>query len=413
MRRFTQAIKNARFIQSAAPHLFATDPTSEGFGTGIPLEILSGLHRMAPNSPLLGRYPHVTGFLKDHTLPIPKTMGPGDMPIRYTLFTGTIYIVQITFQTPSRSYMVATPDLQMIVEYASHAIVPISQYATQYGDLDVNSVTVSPIIITFAVQLLQNTCTDNDVQSWVNEIVASNNLSPDSCLLIAIPFGITEFGPIGPVPNNGGYHWNANVPYIVVGVDRSGLTLDDIVDGYAMGVSHEIAEMVVNPTPYAHLQNPEVCDPCDSNCNNFGWRCYFDQSDRYLGSNGDTPPRGFNYSYFICGVVNPAGAGYCPASFENCSYAPPGYPKIPIWIGPIVLQILTGIIEDGGGIGIVGGHPVPLPPWGAVEVDILIAVAIHNLAGSIRNRASGELQIVAMELVANVAKQEIERLELH
>ena len=86
-----------------------------------------------------------------------------------------------------------------------------------------------------------------------------------------------------------------------------------------MVVSHEVAEMVVDPN--VDGANPEVCDPCDINCNNLT-RCYFDTSDGILGSNQDSPPGGFTFSYYTCAVVKPAGATDCPASSGNCEYAP-------------------------------------------------------------------------------------------
>src|SRR5436305_12974441 len=45
VRCYTRALKNARYLQRMAPHLFAKDPKAEGFGTGVPVEILRGLHR--------------------------------------------------------------------------------------------------------------------------------------------------------------------------------------------------------------------------------------------------------------------------------------------------------------------------------------------------------------------------------
>ena len=53
VRCYTRALKNARFLREAAPEIFAQDPGAEGFGTGVPLEILRGLHRIPHNSPVL------------------------------------------------------------------------------------------------------------------------------------------------------------------------------------------------------------------------------------------------------------------------------------------------------------------------------------------------------------------------
>jgi hypothetical protein len=139
-------------------------------------------------------------------------------------------------------------------------------------------------------------------------------LGSDSCIFVIVPQDVSA-----DVGGNAGYHSKADIPYIVAGVFSAGLTLDDTADVYAMVVSHEIAEMIVDPA--AVDGDPEVCDPCDINCGNLT-RIYFDASDNFLGSNQATPPSGFAFAYYICAVVKPAGASDCPASSENCAYAP-------------------------------------------------------------------------------------------
>jgi hypothetical protein len=71
-----------------------------------------------------------------------------------------------------------------------------------------------------------------------------------------------------------------------------------------------MAEMVVDPN--VDGANPEVCDPCDINCGNLT-QVYFDASDHYPGANQASSPSGFNFSYYICAVVQPGGASTCPA----------------------------------------------------------------------------------------------------
>jgi hypothetical protein len=122
------------------------------------------------------------------------------------------------------------------------------------------------------------------------------------------------------VGENSGYHGLANIPYIAAGLgNATDLTLQDDADVYAMVVSHEIAEMVVDPTT-DHV-NPEVCDPCDLNCNNLT-RVYFDTGDNFLGANQTSPPGGFTFDYYICGIVKSAGAANCPAAVADCQYPP-------------------------------------------------------------------------------------------
>ena len=101
--------------------------------------------------------------------------------------------------------------------------------------------------------------------------------------------------------------------------DATNLTLQDETDAYAMVISHEMAEMVVDPK--VDGQNPEVCDPCDINCNNLT-RVYFDASDNhFLGVNRASPPGGFAYDYYICAVVKSEGSANCPAAAADWQYA--------------------------------------------------------------------------------------------
>jgi hypothetical protein len=131
---------------------------------------------------------------------------------------------------------------------------------------------------------------------------------------VPVPPGVSAAN----IGENSGYHAVANIPYVVAGV-TTGLTLADNADVYAMVVSHETAEMIVDPNVDGN--NPEVCDPCDVNCNNLT-RCYFDSSGKFLGTNQASPPGGFPFTYYTCAVVQPAGAADCPAPPANCQYPP-------------------------------------------------------------------------------------------
>src|ERR1700740_970938 len=85
----TRALKNARYLQHEAPHLFSKDPQAEGFGTGVPMEIL---RRRRPDSRALSRHQAVADFLRAKRLPAPAPNVSG------TLFSGTVHFAQVTFQ---------------------------------------------------------------------------------------------------------------------------------------------------------------------------------------------------------------------------------------------------------------------------------------------------------------------------
>ena len=290
--------------EKVAPDLFAKDPSMEGFGTGVPVEILRGLHRIRHDSPILSRHQAVAETLRKHPLP---SVG---QPARDSLFQGTVHFAQLTFHTSAGDQVMSTSDMNQIVQPATHAVVPISEYA---GQCRPDAVNVAATLLTKTVNVPSGTFTDNDVQGWVNALKSDNNLPDNSCIFVVVPAGLPN------VVGNSGYHGKADIPYINAGVTSTALTLADVADVYAMVVSHEIAEMVVDPSVGGG--DPEVCDPCDINCANLT-RNYFDAQDNFLGSNEATPPGGFNYAYYICAIVKPAGASDCPASLANCEYGP-------------------------------------------------------------------------------------------
>jgi hypothetical protein len=306
IRCFTRTVKNARYLQELAPDNFARDPDAEGFGTGVPMQLLRSLHRIPLDSPVLKNFPAVAEALRVQPLAVP-------LRAHGWVFSGTVHFAQLTFRTPgSGDFVVPTVDMNQIVQYAQHAVVSISEYAAPYGT---NAVNVDSRLLTKTVTLSGTSFTDAQLRDWVNDLASDNHFFSADCIFVVVPQGITAPG----VGGNAGYHNRAITPYIVAGVFANGLTLADNADVYAMVVSHEIAEMVVDPD--ANLSNPEVCDPCDVNCGNLT-RCYFDRFDNFLGSNQSTPPGGMAFSYYTCGIVRPRGAANCPAAAQDCQYAP-------------------------------------------------------------------------------------------
>jgi hypothetical protein len=81
----------------------------------------------------------------------------------------------------------------------------------------------------------------------------------------------------------------------------------------------------------------------------------------------------------------------------------------PPWVLGEIVRILVGIVQDGGGYEVSGGHIIPIPPWGP-ELEILLGVAIHRIASVTMSREAASIQREAMLMVSNVAIREIERL---
>jgi hypothetical protein len=93
---------------------------------------------------------------------------------------------------------------------------------------------------------------------------------------------------------------------------------------YAHNLSHEIAEMVVDPS--LNIGNPEVFDPCSANCNLFLFDL-FDQNGVFLRGTTDTGTES-GFTFFIEPVVWPNAAynstGCLAEDPQNaCIYLPP------------------------------------------------------------------------------------------
>ena len=93
-------------------------------------------------------------MLRENPPPLPERNA------RDALFSGTIYFAQVTFQTPGGSLVIPTADMNQIVLYAQKAIVPISEYAAQYGP---NTVSVSSTLLTYTVNLSGTSYSQSDL----------------------------------------------------------------------------------------------------------------------------------------------------------------------------------------------------------------------------------------------------------
>src|SRR6266481_2121073 len=105
------------------------------------------------------------------------------------LFSGTVYFVRVTFVTPSGNVVFSAADMQMMITYAQHAIVPITEFVEQeYGP---TSTTISPTAIEYTANLSSSTFSDSDLQGWVNDILSTNGLTAaNSIIVVPCPTGI-------------------------------------------------------------------------------------------------------------------------------------------------------------------------------------------------------------------------------
>jgi len=274
----------------------------------VPDELLARLHTTLAAKDL-ARVPGLAEALRQS--PVPKRRNAASEP----LFRGALVFVQIAFRTAQGFVSVSSKDLGTAMSFARLACPPISAYASQYGP---NAVSVGPGPIAFTANVPNGKYNDQVLQGWVNAIVSANGLPSNTCVVVLNPLGVVNTDA-DPSQGVGGYHSLADVPYAFVNVMGSNLTIRDEASLYALALSHEIAEMVIDPR--ADLGNPEAADPCGPNCGPV-WIDYFDNSGHYIQTSQSFPPP-FDYAFFLNAIVKPSAATACPAPGASCNYAPP------------------------------------------------------------------------------------------
>jgi hypothetical protein len=284
-------------------------------------------------------------------------LAPPTATVAGPLFFGTLVFARIIFvRSGQPDFAMSAADVQTAVSYATRAVVPIHRYVSQYGP---SSVAVSPTVIPFTANLSGDSFTQAELEGWVEQIAqtarSSNVVNP--CVIMmhdrslpATPMYVNHSDP---------YHQTAGdgTPYCYCLVFGQNLTVADdnhTISGltrqkvYAHILSHEIAEMVVDPA--ADMRNPEVCDACAGNCRNDLFDL-FDQNGVYMGGTADTSTA-TGFSFFINSIVRPdlydsvtqcviAGGD----SQAACVYAPP-----PAWqhLSPIPGHTLQADFDCSG-----------------------------------------------------------------
>jgi len=81
--------------------------------------------------------------------------------------------------------------------------------------------------------------------------------------------------------------------------------------------------------------------------------------------------------------------------------------RTPIHIPEEVATILAGVIQDGGGIILVDGVIIPIPPWDPM-IDILNAIAAMDAVKRIQNVGAKQALTSLRHIIANVVREERE-----
>ncbi len=300
----TRLLKNAKFLQRLEVGYLPKFEPLEGFPSLVPADILRRLERMPPEE--IG-IKLLTTIVSKHRPPRAGTK------LTVPLFSGTLRFVQTTFSSGGSSFAVPDADLNVAVQYATLAVVPISAYASQYGP---NRLAVAGATIPFNAAVSGGKYNDSILSGWVDQLAKANGLGSDACLVFLNPQGVTNTDA-DATRGVLGYHnmSPSGVPYAFVNVMGRGLTIDDRQDFYAVALSHEVAEMTGDPR--ADGSNPELCDECAGNCN-VDYRNYFDSNGNWLGGSPKS-----DYAFFTDGIATPASVAQCPAPESSCVYPPP------------------------------------------------------------------------------------------
>jgi hypothetical protein len=337
----TRALKNAKYVRSAAPHLFPENEPLDGYASVIPFELLSQFHRMTDEE--LRPYPHLLDAARKARQEF-GTIGSGHPRGRDVArlfgsepFHGTLHFVKITFKVGSNSIALGDAGMLPALQYAMLALPQISKYASQYGD---NVLKLSTDVLQLNVDVPSGKYNDDMLRNWVRGLVDWLLVSGvekhprDVCIVVLNPPGVTNTDG-DPAQGVGGYHDAVLVPWInlpqpqispycFVNVSRAALTIDDRADAYVQTLSHEIAEMAVDPP--ASWPNPEVCDACAGNCGP-EWRSFFEVTSsegfsRYLRTTTNIPPLPFRFSFYVAAVAHQESVDNCPAGKQACDYGP-------------------------------------------------------------------------------------------
>ncbi|MGO8949444.1 MAG: hypothetical protein ACLQUY_17700 [Ktedonobacterales bacterium] len=343
----TRALKNATFISAVSPHLFPNGEPQAGYASVVPFEVLDRFHRMTDEelrpypqlrqaaealrrkqragnrkaSSNLGRFAQrMFGWL--FRFPLLNGLGESRAgPRRSAAFTGTLHFLKITFQVGNSTVAISDQDLATIIAYAQLAVQGIAEYTHQY-DTSTNPVTVSTSVLEQSVSVPSGRYTNHDLQEWLNPVITSLRASGQRnfCIVICNPDGVVNTDA-DPSLGVYGYHLvtDTSVPYCFVNVRKTGQTIQDPGGNYATALSHEIAEMVVDPL--ADGSSPEICDPCEY----APWNAFFQLASndgvlRYLGSlnGGVIQP----YDFYIAAVVQPQYVNEESSPGWGCDYAP-------------------------------------------------------------------------------------------
>jgi hypothetical protein len=362
----TRAMKNAKHIRAVAPQVFPAVEPLDGFASVLPFDVLNRFHRMTDDE--LRHHPHLLEAatkLRQGSPPGSALPATSLLPIIFPLFKGTVHLAKITFNNDGAIKTFGDADMATVVQYLKAAAPAIIEYTSQYGECRLD---VSPNILQLQVDVHQGKYNDGMLQGWIRKLLTTNNLPVNSsCIVVFNPDGVVNTDGDGSL-GIGGYHDAVSgSPYCFCNVGGSNFTVQDRPNHYAEVLSHEVAEMVVDPL--ISFLSPEVCDGCAGNCNN-KWLSFFSEESagnpHYLLSARKIPPLPFHHDFFVAAVARPQNANDCPSPESGCNYAAPGDKPAPEQIKTASGKLaFLRVHRLGSGFG---------PPSDFLDVEVVIGI---------------------------------------
>jgi hypothetical protein len=349
----TRAVKVLKYLQSMAPATVSRsslDALEE-----LPSSVLAS-HHSTWNWDEVTEDTQLRNWLAKNPVPSPKAKASS------ALFHGTLVFVQLVFEQPSDllSSMSLT-DVGTARNYAALAVVPIQRYASQYGP---NSVSVAPDVISFTAKLKGPSFSIGQFEGWVEKCAQLSRANDVANPCIVILHNRNLLNSPSFRKHRDSFHSSTGngTPYcysLVFGEDLSVADNNHTNNGrphdkvYAHNLSHEIAEMVVDP--FSDSGNPEVCDACSGNCN-VQFFDLFDQNGVFMGGTADTAAA-TGFAFFINSIVSPdavLNGNQCVVQGDArsaCIYPPPIQ-----WGGQNTLTTINGPVSVAGHFSIGDGR---------------------------------------------------------
>jgi hypothetical protein len=325
----TRAVKVLKYLRREVPATISRSSVDEL--EELPSGVLANLG-ITSNWDEVTKDEQLRNWLAANPVPAPRAKASGP------LLEGTVVFVQVTFQVAGQPpSAMSLADVQTVRDYADLAVIPIHRYASQYGP---NSVDVWPEIMPFTANLPTDTFTLSTFETWVDKIAqtARDSKVDNPCIVILhnrdLPNSPQFQGQRDPFHSITG----SGVPFVYSLVFGENLTIADPGHFYADKVSHEIAEMTVDPK--ADGSNPEVCDPCAGNCNNL-WFNLFDSNGVYMGGTADTASV-TGWAFYI----NPLVDGAIPLNSNGCIVAAAEFMSGCVYPPPFVAGELLSYTDD-------------------------------------------------------------------